>query len=123
MGMRPGASMNTTGYSDYQVIRNYFCERLAKVVYRVPKANPPVRERVSLVNARLRNARDEVQLFVDPKCKELIADFEQVSYQEESTQVDKDKDRRRTHLSDALGYLVWQEGRGRNDPGNAERLF
>ena len=46
----------------------------------MPKANPPVRDRVSLVNARLRNARDEVQLFVDPKCKELIDDFEQVSY-------------------------------------------
>jgi len=48
----------------------------------------------------------------DPKCKELIADLEQVSYLEDSTQIDKDKDRRRTHLSDALGYLIWQESRG-----------
>ncbi len=30
------------------------------------------------MNARLHNALDEVQLFVDPKCKELIADLEQV---------------------------------------------
>src|ERR1700689_2448939 len=57
-GDASGASMNTTGYSDYQVIRSYFGGRLAKVVYRVPKANPPVRDRVSLVNSRLRNARD-----------------------------------------------------------------
>jgi hypothetical protein len=122
-GDASGASMNTTGYSDYQVIRSYFGGRLAKVVYRVPKANPPVRDRVQLVNARLRNARDEVQLFIDPKCKELIADFEQVSYQEESTQVDKDKDRRRTHLSDALGYLIWQEDRNGTIGERGERLF
>src|SRR5580693_8432491 len=122
-GDASGASMNTTGYSDYQVIRNYFGQRLAKVVYRVPKANPPVRDRVSLVNARLLNARGDVQLFVDPKCKELIDDFEQVSYQEESTQIDKDKDRRRTHLSDALGYLIWQEDRTGTVGERGERLF
>ena len=122
-GDASGASMQTTGYSDYQVIRNYFASRLAKVAYRVPKANPPVRDRVSLMNARLRNARDEVQLFVDPKCKELIDDFEQVSYQEESTQIDKDKDRKRTHLSDALGYLIWQEDRNVTIGERGERLF
>jgi phage terminase large subunit len=122
-GDASGASMNTTGYSDYQVIRSYFGGRLAKVVYRIPKANPPVRDRVQLVNARLRNARDEVQLFIDPKCKELIADFEQVSYEEDSTQVDKDKDRRRTHLSDALGYLIWQEDRNGTIGERGERLF
>jgi phage terminase large subunit len=122
-GDASGAAMNTTGYSDYQVIRNFFAARRAKVVYKVPKANPPVRDRVSLVNARLCNARHEVQLFVDPKCKELIADFEQVSYQEESTQIDKDKDRKRTHLSDALGYLVWQEDRNGTIGERGERLF
>jgi hypothetical protein len=122
-GDASGASMNTTGYSDYQVIRNYFGSRMAKVTYRVPKANPAVRDRVSLVNARLRSAGDEVRLFVDPKCKELIEDFEQVSYQEESTQIDKDKDRRRTHLSDALGYLIWQEDRSGTIGERGERLF
>jgi len=122
-GDASGASMHTTGYSDYQVIRSYFGSRMAKVTYRVPKANPPVRDRVSLINARLRNARDEVQLFVDPKCKELIDDFEQVSYQEESMQIDKDKDRKRTHLSDALGYLIWQEDRSGTIGERGERLF
>jgi len=108
-GDAAGSAMQTTGFSDYQVIRNFFGSRSAKVTYRVPKANPPVRERVAAMNARLRNAYGDVRLLVDPKCKELIADFEQVSYKEDSVQVDKDKDRRRTHLSDALGYLIWQE--------------
>jgi hypothetical protein len=96
---------------------------MATVSYRVPKANPPVRERVALMNARLRNARGEAQLFVDPKCRELIDDLEQVSYQEDSTQIDKDKDRKRTHLSDALGYLIWQQDRGGTIGERGERLF
>jgi hypothetical protein len=64
-----------------------------------------------LTNAKLRSASGEVRLFVDEKCKELIKDFEQVSYKPDSNAIDKEKDRRRTHLSDALGYLLWQEYR------------
>ncbi len=111
-GDASGAAMKTSGSSDYGIIREYFRARSAKVSYRVPSANPAVRERVCAVNAKLRNAAGDIRLFVDPKCRELIADFEQVSYLEDSTQIDKDRDRRRTHLSDALGYLVWQESRG-----------
>jgi phage terminase large subunit len=122
-GDASGAAMNTTGYSDYQVIRNFFAARQARVAYRIPKSNPLVRDRVSLVNARFRNARGDVQLFVDPKCRELIQDFEQVSYREDSTEVDKDRDRRRTHLSDALGYLIWQEDRKGAVGERGERLF
>jgi len=111
-GDASGAAMKTSGSSDYAIIREYFRARSARVSYRVPSANPAVRERVNAVNAKLRNAAGDIRLFVDPKCKELIADLEQVSYLEDSTQIDKDRDRRRTHLSDALGYLVWQESRG-----------
>src|SRR5947208_2549001 len=57
----------------------------------------------------LGTASGERRLIVDPRCKELIKDFEQVTYKENSMIVDKDRDPRRTHLSDAFGYLVWQE--------------
>jgi hypothetical protein len=70
-----------------------------------------VRDRIAVMNSKLRNANGEASLFIHPKCKELIADFEQVCYREDSMQVDKDKDRMRTHLSDALGYLIWQQFR------------
>jgi Terminase large subunit, T4likevirus-type, N-terminal len=122
-GDASGASMHTTGCSDYQVIRNFFGSRMAKVSYRVPKANPAVRDRVALVNARLRNARGESQLFMDPQCKELIDDLEQVCYEEDSTQIDKNRDRRRTHLSDALGYLIWQQSKSVTIGERGERLF
>jgi len=82
------------------------------VKYRVPRANPPVRERVGLVNAKLRSAAGDVRLVVHERCRELIKDFEEVTYKADTTVVDKERDRRRTHLSDALGYLVCQECRG-----------
>ena len=77
----------------------------------VPSSNPPVRDRITLVNARLRNAEGEIGMYVSPKCKELIKDFEEVSYRADTTLIDKGRDPRRTHLSDALGYLIWQEWR------------
>jgi phage terminase large subunit len=110
-GDASGAAMNTTGSSDYEIIREFFRRSGSRLSLKVPKANPGVRDRVNLVNSKLCSAEGAVQLNVSPRCKELIADFEQVSYKEDSTQVDKEKDRRRTHTSDALGYLVWQECR------------
>jgi len=72
----------------------------------------------------LRNAAGETRLFINSKCKELIEDFEQVSYKADSMQIDKEKDRRRTHLSDALGYLLWQEFRHMGAAGErCSRLF
>lgn len=104
-----GTARHTNSEStDYGVIRDFFRDRGIRVQFKVQRSNPSVRDRVGLVNSKLRSKSDEVSLFVSPKCKELIDDFEQVSYEEESTQIDKDKDRKRTHASDALGYLVWQ---------------
>jgi hypothetical protein len=111
-GDASGFHAQTTGRSDYEVIREYFQVHSAlEPKYRVPKANPPVRDRVTLTNRMLRSAAGDVNLLVDPRCKELIKDFEQVCYKSESTEIDKDRDRLRTHTSDALGYLLWQECR------------
>lgn len=124
-GDASGNAQQTTGASDYQIVREYF--RLsygARVTYKVPKANPSVRDRIMLTNAKLRSAAGDVRLLVDPKCKELIKDFEQVSYKADSNAIDKEKDRRRTHLSDALGYLLWQECRPQPAIGeHQERLI
>jgi hypothetical protein len=94
------------------MIRDYFATQGRMAVrYGAPRANPQIRDRVNLTNAMLRSAGGDIGLVVDRKCKELIKDLEQVSYKEDSNQIDKDRDRMRTHLSDALGYLLWQEGK------------
>ena len=111
-GDASGGRQQTTGSSDYQIIQAYFRQAgYPRWEYKVPKANPPVRDRVMLVNAKLRSASAEVHLLIDRKCKGLAKDFEQVVYKPESTIVDKERDKQLTHLSDALGYLVWQECR------------
>ena len=111
-GDASGAHEQTTGASDYGIVREMLrTHGYAKVEYRVPAANPNVRERINLVNSRLRSAAGAVSLVVDAKCRELIRDFEEVSYKQDSGGIDKDRDRMRTHLSDALGYLLLEECR------------
>ncbi|HWR50769.1 MAG TPA: terminase family protein [Bryobacteraceae bacterium] len=124
-GDATGARMQTAGSSDYEIVRNYFRrEGYTDVEYKVPRSNPPVRERVELVNAKLRSAAGEMRLVVDGKCRELMRDFEEVSYKADTTVIDKDKNPKRTHLSDALGYLIWQECRIQAPVGERpERLF
>lgn len=111
-GDASGQRLQTAGTTDYQIIKEYFRRTAYRgVKFKVPASNPSVRERVALVNAKLFSAGEEVSLFTDPRCKALIMDFEEVTFKPDSGVIDKDKDPKRTHLSDALGYLVWQECR------------
>ena len=111
-GDASGYQHQTTGSTDYEMIREYFVANAkGPVRYGAPRSNPLVRDRVNLTNAMLRSAAGDIGLLVDRKCKELIKDLEQVSYKEDSNQIDKERDRMRSHLSDALGYLLWQEGK------------
>ncbi|MEK7406848.1 MAG: hypothetical protein AAB225_17365 [Acidobacteriota bacterium] len=124
-GDASGSHRQTTGTSDYQIIREFFRRAgYTKVTYKIPRSNPLVRERVALVNAKLRAASGEKHLLVNRKCNELVRDLEEVTYKPDTTVIDKDKDPRRTHLSDALGYLIWQECRAGREVGEQrERLL
>jgi phage terminase large subunit len=111
-GDASGQRLQTAGTTDYQIIKEYFRRTAYRNVrFRVPASNPSVRERVALVNAKLFSASEEVRLFVHPRCKGLVTDFEEVTFKPESSVIDKERDPKRTHLSDALGYLIWQECR------------
>jgi hypothetical protein len=118
-----GARLQTSGKTDVVILREEL-KNYGQVEFRIPKSNPVVRDRVTLMNSKLKSASGARLLQVDPRCGELIRDFEQVTYKEGSGVVDKDRDPRRTHLSDALGYLVWQECGGRGTAGEmGKRLF
>ncbi|MBY0506324.1 MAG: terminase family protein [Bryobacteraceae bacterium] len=109
-GDASGNHRQTSGTTDYDMIRRFFCRVGMKAVsYHVPAANPRVADRVRLVNAKLQNAAGAVELLIHERCKELLKDFAEVRYREGTALIDKDSDPRRTHLSDALGYLIWQE--------------
>jgi hypothetical protein len=110
-GDASGQHMQTAGNTDYEIISEFLRRNGYEAAMRVPRSNPPVRERISLMNSMLYSAKHEVNMFINPNCKELIKDLEQVGYQPNTAMIDKTSDPRRTHLSDALGYLVFQECR------------
>ena len=121
-GDASGARMQTAGTTDYQMVKQFFAKTgYKKFRLKVPAANPGVRDRVLLLNSKFLNAAGETRLAIDPKCKGLIQDFEEVTYKPDSSVIDKDRDPQRTHLSDALGYLVWQECRPQAKFGERER--
>ena len=124
-GDASGRSMHTTGVNDYTMLTNHLTRRnLRSAKLRVPSINPPVMNRVQRVNGMLMSAIGEVRLEIDPRCKELIKDFEEVLYKPETGVVDKTRDLRRTHAADALGYLVWELYGDRYTVGEKrQRLF
>ena len=82
-----------------------------RVYFRVPLSNPRERDRVNSVNSRLLNTKGEIRMMVDPtKAPQTVRDFEGVVVIEGgSGEIDKHVDPERTHLSDAVGYHLWQE--------------
>ncbi len=106
-GDASGQARSTKGSSDYDIVTTHFKTHRERMTFEVPKHNPFVRDRVQAVNGKLKSAAGEVRLEIDPKCKELIKDLEQVSYKEDGQEIDKNKDKKRTHSSDALGYLIY----------------
>ena len=83
--------------------------RAYNIIKRVPTVNPAERDRINAVNGMICNSKKDRRVQVNPKCKHLIRDLEQVSFKEGSTQIDKNKDISLTHASDALGYMIEKE--------------
>jgi hypothetical protein len=101
--------------TDWQIVKEFFGRYKDRfsASFHVPSANPPVKDRINCVNAKLRSHAGQNRLFVDQRCKHLIKDFEQVSWKSDphgNTLADLDKsDPMRTHVSDAVGYLIARE--------------
>ena len=101
--------------SDWEIVRQALgrVEGLCRTEFRVPRQNPSVKMRVNSMNAILCNQRQERRLRVHPECKQLIKDFERVTWAVDGNgnllaDIDK-SDPMRTHVSDALGYRIAYE--------------
>ncbi len=109
------ARKTSASRTDWQIVREFFGRYRDRyqATFRVPSHNPPVKDRVNCVNAMLRNQAGARRLFMDPGCKELIKDFERVRWKADpngNVLADIDKaDPMRSHVSDALGYLIAEE--------------
>jgi hypothetical protein len=98
--------------TDWQIVKDFFGRYpdRYRASFQKLTSNPPVKDRINCVNAQLCNHAGQYRLVIDPTCKELIKDFEQVSWKADPhgnslAELDK-SDPRRTHVSDAVGYLI-----------------
>jgi Terminase large subunit, T4likevirus-type, N-terminal len=114
-GDASGIQRRTCGsHTDWEIIRQFFNNWRGTFddKYFTATLNPGVRDRVNCVNSRLHNQAGETRLLIDPSCKELIRDLEEVSWEVDSTGAATNElsksDKARTHASDALGYFISQ---------------
>lgn len=90
-----------------KIIGGHFGERYNK---RVDDGPPAERARVNAVNSRLKSVDGTVRAFVDPTCIWMAKDLEGVPLLEGgSGEIDKKKDKKLTHITDAWGYYVEKE--------------
>jgi Terminase large subunit, T4likevirus-type, N-terminal len=99
--------------TDWQIVSDFFKTQFCKVERRVTSSNPLIKDRANCVNAMLHNQAGQRRLLIDPKCKQLILDLERVRWRKDPhgnalTDLDK-SDPARTHVSDALGYMIAYE--------------
>lgn len=86
------------GTTDIRILQN------AGWTVKARNSHTPIRDRINAVNARLLNDKNEINLYIDPKCKHTIEGLEKHTYKEGTTQPDKDSGL--DHMMDALGYCV-----------------
>ena len=86
------------GRTDLSILQN------AGFVVKVRNSHSQIRDRINSVNAHLMSADGTRNLFIDPKCKQVVKSLERQTYKEGTMQPDKESGF--DHMNDALGYLV-----------------
>jgi len=94
--MTGGSRKTSAEYTDIEIIRQFDIE--VRGLYNLAE-----RDRLNIVN----NGFDKGRIAIDPSCKYLIRDWEQVVTNEYG-QVVKKSNEPLTHISDALGYMAVQ---------------
>ena len=95
-----GNRSTNASQTDIQILEGYGFSNQS------PRSNPPVRDRISSVQALLCNGKGESRLQIHASCRKLIESMELQSYTEKG---EPDKESGYDHMADALGYLVWRE--------------
>ena len=104
-------------YTNYAIIKNALNDYGYKnVKFRLRNYNPPILNRISAFNARVRNSKGERHLFIDPRrCKWILYNIQNISFKEGTSIVDipthnQIKSNREfkflEHPFDAISYLV-----------------
>ncbi len=87
-------------FTNWQIVWDTFSRHGVYGVRKYPDRNASVLDSVHSVN----NAFNRDEIFIDPSCKELIADLEFLTW-DKNDKIDK-RDIKRSHLGDCLRYLI-----------------
>ena len=93
-----GKARSTSGRSDHAILREAGFTVIAR------NAHPSHRDRLNSLNRKLMDANDKIGLSIDPSCKYVIKDLEQVQ-RDKSGGLDK-SNIELTHALDALSYAI-----------------
>ena len=109
------------GESNWSIIEQLFATKSEYAPrFNNRRSNPSVVDRLNAVNALLGSFAEQqlpryqqARLCIDPGCRELLADLEEVNWKVDAhgntySELDK-RDPKRTHVSDALGYYCAAE--------------
>lgn len=103
-----GGRRSSSERSDWQTIEDYLAREWPVFRVDLPRVNPGERDRVVVTNSRLKNSMDVARVFVDPdKAPNLVEDLDQTQL-DDNGDLDEGPEKKRTHMSDALGYLLFQ---------------
>jgi hypothetical protein len=91
-------------HSNYDLICNWFAQRNMNCKLHVPRSNPPLVTRWTVVNAMCQNAKKDVRLFVYPDCPTLAKGMK-MSRRIPGTALEDDK-KKYQHVTTALGYGI-----------------
>ncbi len=98
------ARKTSASKSDYQLIMNDERFKAMGRTIHYTRSNPLVTDRFAACNNRIKNAKGERRLFVDPRCKHLIDDLEARHYKQGSKEPEDVGDV--GHITDAMGYPI-----------------
>lgn len=110
-----GNQRSTNGdQTDWQIVKAFFVRYPEfSVTYHIALDNPAVKARTNAVNTALKTQDGYRHLFIDLGCTELRKDMREVKWKRDAGGntmgvIDK-SDRKRTHSSDALGYVIFRK--------------
>lgn len=106
-GDRTGTTNKSVGINDYGMIMECLSPYFPQIVMRNVKKNMGEKDRRAAMNSMLLNAKGQVRMFINPKCLELIKDFDELK-PDKFGKINK-SDLKRSHASDALGYYIAKE--------------
>lgn len=99
-----------SGTNDWEIVKRALTAASIPFRFMVGSTNPPVRSRVNEVNQMLKTPDGVRNLFIAARCGELRTDLKEVGWKKDASGNPLSSldggDPKRTHVSDALGYLV-----------------